>query len=276
MNKKIYTAGVLVMLLAAKAAAQLNIVGYVNYNFVTGSNLFNNPLYSYGPSELYDNTLSNIFGPTPPNGTTVSLWNPVTTTFDATSTVTNGSWSSNFALPPGTGALLVAPSPFENSFVGVVLNHDGSAWDGFNFVPPPLFTGPNGIYLLGDKALFTDVGTDIFLNIVGRMPFVGEQVIQLTNTSTYLGNGMWDTVPTLQAGYSAFLNIMTEPSPLLSIVYTNGQAIVSWPPTTSVWSLQTNGDLVAGTWSNYTGTVVNNTVTNPASTGNLFFRLSYP
>jgi hypothetical protein len=62
----------------------------------------------------------------------------------------------------------------------------------------------------------------------------------------------------------------------LSIIYTNEEAIVSWPPTTSVWSLQTNGDLVAGSWSNYTGTVVNNIVTNPLPAGNLFFRLSYP
>jgi hypothetical protein len=207
------------------------------------------------------------------------LWNPATLAFDTNSTFTNGSWSTNLDLPPGTGALVYAPSPFDVIIAGYTLGHDGTPVTneaGLAFPPPPIFSGPNGIYLLGDKAPLIDTGTDIFVNIVGRMPFVGEQVTQLTNTSTYLGSGMWDTVPTLDYGYSAFLNIMTEPSPLLSIVYTNGRAIVSWPATTSVWSLQTNSNLVAGSWSNYTGTVVNNTVTNPLPAGNLFFRLSYP
>jgi hypothetical protein len=272
MNKKVYTAEVLVLLLAAKAAAQpcYNLIGYANCSFVAGSNLFNNPF------QLSDNSLNGIFSTnSAPEGTIVSLWNPVTSAFDTNSTFTNGSWSTNLELPPGTGALVKAPSSFAFTVAGTVLNHDGGQLCP-GFLPPPVFTGPNGIYLLGDKAPLTDTDTNIFLNIVGRVPFVGEQVIQLTNTSTYLGNGMWDTVPTLVYGTSAFLNIMTEPSPLLSIVQTNGQAIVSWPPTTSVWSLQTNGDLVAGSWSNYTGTVANNTVTNPLPAGNLFFRLSYP
>jgi hypothetical protein len=42
------------------------------------------------------------------------------------------------------------------------------------------------------------------------------------------------------------------------------------------WTLQTNNNLGTGTWGNYGGTVVNNSVTNSTPTGNLFFRLTQP
>jgi uncharacterized protein YcnI len=56
----------------------------------------------------------------------------------------------------------------------------------------------------------------------------------------------------------------------------NHQAIVSWPASVTGWTLQTNKNVAAGTWGNYTGVVVNNSVTNPATSGNLFFRLAHP
>jgi hypothetical protein len=280
MNGKIYAAKALVLMLAARTYAQVyqtNVVGYVNLNFMAGSNLFSNPLETVA----YDNSLSEIFqaytNRNPPEGTIISLWNPVTLQFGTNSTFTNGAWTTNLVLPPGTGALVFAPSPFVTTFEGYPLNHDGNTPTNFDAFPPPaLYTGPNGIFLLGDKAPTTDVGTNIFLNIVGRLPFVGEQVIMLSGTNTYLGNGVWDSIPTLNVGSSAFLNIKSEPSPFLTIVYDNGQAIVSWPPTVSVWTLQTNNDLTSGTWVNYAGPVVNNSVTNSDPAGNLFYRLSYP
>lgn len=256
---------------AAQTVYSINPQGYWPSIFLTGSNLFNNPL------DTGSNTLSYLF-PTrfpPPEGTIISLWNPTNSSFDTTSTFTNGSWSTNLILPPGTGALVVAPSQFTNAIAGSILNHDGSPFL-YDLTPPPLFSGPNGIYLLGDKAPVIDAGTNIFLNILGRMPFVGEQVTLLTGISTYLGNGAWDSIPTLGISDAAFLKIMTEPSPSLTIVYTNNLAIVSWQPPVSVWTLQTNNNLVMGTWGNYVGTIINNTVTNSPTTGNLFFRLSYP
>jgi hypothetical protein len=42
---------------------------------------------------------------------------------------------------------------------------------------------------------------------------------------------------------------------------------------TAGWTLQTNVNLATGSWGNYTGTVVNNSVTNSPPVGNLFFRL---
>jgi hypothetical protein len=281
MNGKIYAAEALALMLAARTYAQVYnppVVGYVNVNFTTGSNLFNNPLQVAGSTNTNDlNSVFNHPFPSVPVGTTVFLWDPATAAFETNSTFTNGSWTTNLILPPGTGALVIAPSPFTNTIEGYVLGHDGNPPTNLNFLPPPpLYTGPNGIFLLGDKAPINDTGTNIFLNIVGRIPFVGEQVITLSGTNTYLGNGVWDSVPTLNVGSSGFLNIKSEPPPFLTIVYTNGQAVVSWPPTVSVWTLQTNNDLATGAWVNYAGPVVNNSVTNASPTGNLFYRLTYP
>lgn len=60
----------------------------------------------------------------------------------------------------------------------------------------------------------------------------------------------------------------------LTIVYSNNQAIVSWPSSVSGWTLQTNHTLATGTWGNYTGSIINNTVTHSPTQGNLFFRLT--
>jgi hypothetical protein len=256
----------------AQGVYSTNIFGYYNYAFMAGSNLFNN-----GLQQTYSNALSQIFSwPTQqPDGTTVSLWNPATLTFDSTSTFSNGVWSIDLILPPGTGALVFAPAPFTATINGYVLDHDGNTLTSDNTTLPPLYTGPNGIYLLGDKCPVVDIGTNIFLNILGRLPYIGEQVIQFSDTSTYLGNGMWDSIPTLGLGDAAFLNIISEPAPSLTIIYTNHQAIVSWPSSVLGWTLQTNNNLSTGTWGNYGGSVINNTVTNSTPAGNVFFRLSY-
>jgi hypothetical protein len=252
---------------------------------MTWSNLFSNPLQmdTQNFTELGSNYLSQIFPgsgpPTVPQGTTVSLWNPTTLTFDTSSTFSNGVWSVDLLLPPGTGVLVVAPSPCNFPIAGVLLNHDGSLFTN-QLNLPNVFSGPPGKYLLGDACPTIDTGTNIFLNILGRVPFVGEQVTQIfgtnTTTSTYLGNGLWDSAPTLAVGEAAFFNIKSEPPPQLTIIYANNQAIVSWPPTVSSWTVQTNTDLAPGTWGNYAGTIINNTVTNSLPTKNLFFRLSNP
>ena len=71
-------------------------------------------------------------------------------------------------------------------------------------------------------------------------------------------------------------NLPPAPSPSLTIGYTLNRAIVSWPSSVSGWTLQTNNNLATGTWSNYTGPIINNTVTNSPTQGKLFFRLKYP
>ena len=61
--------------------------------------------------------------------------------------------------------------------------------------------------------------------------------------------------------------------PSLSITQTGGQAIVSWNSIATGWTLQTNVNLATARWSDYVGTIVNNSVTNSAASGNLFYRL---
>ncbi|MFN3408570.1 MAG: PEP-CTERM sorting domain-containing protein [Limisphaerales bacterium] len=208
--------GLMVLLSIAAPAPAQNIVGYVNRVFLPGENLFGNPLIQ--PT----NTL-NFLIPLAPDGTTVSLWNSLTLAYDTTSVFSGGSWSVNLTLAPGTGARLTTSLGFTNTFVGTVLNHDGSLFTG-NFTPPPPFAGPDGLYLFSDKAPVNASGTNLFLNIIGRLPNVGEQVIwldeptQTYHTGTYLGGGLWDNEPALFVSDAAFFNlgpvVVPEPTAL--------------------------------------------------------------
>jgi hypothetical protein len=60
---------------------------------------------------------------------------------------------------------------------------------------------------------------------------------------------------------------------LLTITYIGNQAIVSWSPSATGWTLQTNNNLATGAWGNYAGAVVNNSITNTPPKGTVFFRL---
>jgi hypothetical protein len=187
-----------------------NVVGYYNYVFSAGNTLFTSQL------DNTPNTLTTLFSSSiTPNGTTISLWDPTTQTFNTASTYSSGAWSVDLTLQAGTGYLLDAFAAFTNPFVGTVLNHDGSfLTEPPGLTLPPVYAGANGLFLLGDKTPIADTGTDIFLNILGRLPNVGEQVITLTGTSTYLGGGSWSGgVPTLNVGDAAFLNIGLVPEP---------------------------------------------------------------
>ncbi len=190
--------------LAARPACAAQ-VGYINRLFHAGTNLFHSGL------DGLNNHLSSLI-PGPPENTAVSLWNPSANAFDATSVFSGSAWSIDFDLPPGTGARLVTSARFMATFVGEVLNHDGSPINADNPIPPP-FSSPDGLYLLGDKSPMASTGTDVFLNIVGRMPNIGEQITRLdaTNqvyiTSTYLGDGAWDIEPSISWCEAVFFRL---------------------------------------------------------------------
>jgi hypothetical protein len=204
-----------------------NLVGYVNFDFYAGVNLFGNPLddsVNVGTPLNAINKLSSIFPNSgqgaPPDGTEVALWNAASDSYGPSSVFNAGSWSTDLTLLPGTGAELIAPTTFNATFVGGVENHDGSpATSPGLFPPPPVFSGPNGIYLRADACPTKDVGSDVFLNIFGRLPNPGEKVTLLDAatqtyvTDTYLGNDSWDNVPTLQVGQAAFFAINSVPEP---------------------------------------------------------------
>jgi hypothetical protein len=80
----------------------------------------------------------------------------------------------------------------------------------------------------------------------------------------------------LTGGFWSLYAVQTPGAPLLTITHFGSQAIVSWPPSVTGWTLQTNANLATPTWGNYLGAIVNNTVTNSPPKGNLFFRLANP
>jgi len=77
----------------------------------------------------------------------------------------------------------------------------------------------------------------------------------------------------LYGGFWSLFAVQTPGAPLLTITYAANQAVVSWSPSATGWTLQTNSNLATTNWGNYLGTVVNNTVTNAPPKGSLFFRL---
>jgi hypothetical protein len=77
----------------------------------------------------------------------------------------------------------------------------------------------------------------------------------------------------LTGGFWALFAVQTPGAPLLSIYHSGNQAIVSWPSSVTGWTLQTNTTL-SGVWGNYTGSTLNNSVTNTPPRGNLYFRLT--
>jgi hypothetical protein len=74
-------------------------------------------------------------------------------------------------------------------------------------------------------------------------------------------------------GFWSLYAVQTPGAPTLLITYASNQAIVSWPPSVTGWTLQTNNNLAMGAWGNYTGPISNNRVTTSTPAGNLFFRL---
>jgi streptogramin lyase len=65
----------------------------------------------------------------------------------------------------------------------------------------------------------------------------------------------------------AFLAIKAA-APTLTITYSGNQAIVSWSPPVTGWTLQTNNNLATGSWGTYLGQVVDNSATNVPAKGN--------
>jgi hypothetical protein len=74
-------------------------------------------------------------------------------------------------------------------------------------------------------------------------------------------------------GFWSLYAVQTAGAPLLTITHAGNQAVVSWSPSVTGWTLQTNANLATPTWGNYLGTIVNNSATNAPPGGNLFFRL---
>ena len=99
--------------------------------------------------------------------------------------------------------------------------------------------------------------------------------IENLNTTTFTGTG----IPANFIGEShyaahTYITVLAQ-TPTLTSTLAGNQVIISWPPTFTGWTLQTNNNLATGTWGNYLGPVGNNSITNSVPAGNLFFRLTH-
>src|SRR4051812_10302385 len=197
--------------------ATAQVVGYANISMSLGDNLVVNPLDFDGTAQ--HNTLNTMFGTQAPEGTSISLWNSGTRSFEAPSYFVSGAWSQNLSVSMGQGMLVNAPSPFTNAFVGNLLTPAGDPYSPFHITFPHPYTGPNGIFFLGNKCPVYTNGNGIFEYVLGRDPNIGEQVTaldrpsQIYTTSTYLGGGSWDVLPSLHIGEALFFNIGPVPEP---------------------------------------------------------------
>ena len=191
--------------------------GYVNYIFKSGGNLFNNPL-----DDGAGNDLNTVFTP-PPIGTAVSLWNAGTQSYTQTSIYKASGWTIDLTIAPGTAMVVTAPSSFLEALIGTVVNPDGTegAPVNGNFIPPPAFSGPNGIYLWACKTPFSGTisqnienGYTLFDYIVGRDPQVGEKIWTYNDSNgagfvedDYTATGWSNPNQTLTVGEAAFFQI---------------------------------------------------------------------
>ena len=275
--------GVLV-LCPTLSLAQIYPVGYFNSTFTSGYNLFCNPL------NTASNYLSSLFYD-PPDGTTISLWNSATRSFDLSSVYMAGAgWSLDLRLDPGRGALLYTPFAYTNTFVGVLLEPDGSLFtvDDIDapLKRPPVFGGPTGVYLLACKTavVLGPGGLPVFDFILGRGPREGEQFTWFdpssqTYQTTTFKSGVWNNRdPFLRYGSSAFSHIYASPS--LRIVTSGRAVILSWPASAPDFVLETSSILVSNAvWTPLTYDVVTNgdsfVLTNEPSAGQSFYRLRH-
>ena len=147
----------------------VNAVGYINYSFHAGDQLFGNELWSG------NNNLNFLFMPElVPNGTTISLWDSQTRSYLAPSVFNQGSrWSIDYSLAPGVGALMHAPSAFGNTFVGEVVGYDFVAEAAIPPTPPG-----DGTFLLACRVPFN---SSTFEQTIGRVPHEGDSVTRLDN-----------------------------------------------------------------------------------------------
>src|SRR5271157_4651983 len=73
----------------------------------------------------------------------------------------------------------------------------------------------------------------------------------------------------LTGGFWSLYAVQTPGAPLLTVTYFDNQAVVSWSPSVTGWTLQTNANLATPNWGNYLGTIVNNSITNSPPKGSL-------
>jgi hypothetical protein len=159
----------------------LNIVGYINRPILPGDNLIANQLKGN-----VDNTINNILLGVA-NGATFTKWDSSANAFLPLSTFSLGTWSINYTLNLGEGALIHSPSLTTNTFVGEVAVYTNIVP---NLGPVGLHWAPNyadGLHLISCPMPVGGPVSSMFANVVGRAPEAGEWVKVLDeSTQTYI------------------------------------------------------------------------------------------
>jgi hypothetical protein len=198
----------------------LNIVGYYQRALVPGFNLIANQL-----DGSTNNSLNSILLGVA-DGATFTKWDSAANTFLTPSVFnqTTLTWSINYSLNLGEGALLNSPALTTNVFVGQVAIYTNILID----LGPGQLWAPNyadGLHLIACPDPISGPISSMFANVVGRTPETGEWVqildeaTQAYITATFDGSS-WDNNPTLAVGHSAWFNLgpvaasVPEPSSL--------------------------------------------------------------
>jgi hypothetical protein len=207
--------------LTSSTFAQLTVVGYINRQIVPGVNLVANQL------NTADNSLNHLFNSGSglvPNGATFTKWDSVNNVYLPVSVynLALDSWSINYSLNLGEGGSLNSPSSWVNTFVGEVVPYKniGSDLGGTEIWAPGY---ADGFHLVACPMPIAGSISNMFANVVGRSPELGESVTILNESSqTYItatfDGSAWDNNPTLPVAQSAWFNLgpvnVPEPSTL--------------------------------------------------------------
>lgn len=194
----------------------MNIVGYINRLLSPGNNLIANQLIA-SPNNSINNVLLGVA-----DGATFTKWDASANTFLPLSvfSLSSQTWSINYSLNLGEGALLNSPSFTTNTFVGSVANYTNV----LDLGPGGQPWSPNyadGLHLIACPSPIAGPVSTMFDKVTGRPAQAGESVSFLDEasqtyiTATFDGAG-WDNDPTLNVAHAAWFNLgpvnVPEPS----------------------------------------------------------------
>lgn len=212
-----------------------NIVGYINRPLLPGNNFIANQLNFSPLSGPVDNSINNILTSVA-DGATFTKWDASANTFLPLSIFNQAtlSWSINYSLNLGEGALLHSPALTTNTFVGSVAVYSNIVSD----LGPGQLWAPSyvdGLHLLSCPMPIAGPISSMFANVTGRAAEAGEWVrIFDENSQTYItatfDGSSWDNDPTLLVAHSAWFNLgpvsVPEPSALALIGLATGTLVV--------------------------------------------------
>ncbi len=183
-----------------------NIVGYINRAILPGNNLIANQLDA-NPNNSINTILLGVA-----DGATFTKWDAAANLFLPLSTFSASSqtWSINYTLNLGEGALVHAPYLTTNTFVGGVVPYTNIVSDLGGGVWAPNYA--DGLHLIACPMPVGGPVSLMFERVVGRAAESGEWVQVLDeNTQTYITatfDGLeWDNDLQLTVARAAWFNL---------------------------------------------------------------------